>query len=460
MTRILQIDTPALGDRSYLAHDGEVALVIDPQRDIDRVLWAAGEAGVRITHVFETHIHNDYVTGGLALARATGAAYHVNGADPVSFERVPVSDGDVLPVGENLRVTVMATPGHTFTHLAYLLEERSGAEWVSVGVFTGGSLLHGAVGRPDLLGAAHTDALVRHQHASAHRLSRLPEQTRVLPTHGFGSFCAATQSTADASTIAVERETNSALRLGLEEFVEQLLAGLDAWPAYYARMAPANLAGPGPSILDAPQHATAAEVRASIAAGEWVVDLRNRVAFGAGHVVGSVNFGVDGDYATHLGWVVPGDARITLLSDSPQDIIEARRGLSRIGIDPAAQATGTLADWTGGEPAGSLRRARFADLVDVRHHREIILLDVRRDLEHAKASLPGAVHIPLHELLDRIHELPEGEIWLHCASGYRASVAASILSARGRRVVLIDDNFERALRDGVITAAIPAPVSR
>ena len=119
---VVAIDTPALGDRSYLAHDGEVALVVDPQRDIDRVLDLAAARGVRITHVFETHLHNDYVTGGLALARATGAAYHVNAADPVAFDRVPVSDGDVIEVSPVMRVRVLATPGHTFTHLSYVLE--------------------------------------------------------------------------------------------------------------------------------------------------------------------------------------------------------------------------------------------------------------------------------------------------------------------------------------------------
>jgi len=139
---VVAIDTPALGDRSYLAHDGEVALVVDPQRDIDRVLALAAARGVRITHVLETHLHNDYVTGGLALARATGAAYHVNAADQVAFDRVPASDGDVIEVSPVMRVGVLATPGHTFTHLSYVLEAGGHAH----AVFTGGSLLCGFSG--------------------------------------------------------------------------------------------------------------------------------------------------------------------------------------------------------------------------------------------------------------------------------------------------------------------------
>ena len=208
MFSIVPIETPTLGDRSYLAHDGKVALVVDPQRDIDRVLELAGAAGVRITHVFETHIHNDYVTGGLALSKATGAAYHVNAADKVAYQRVPTHDGDVIDVSDALRIRVIATPGHTYTHLSYSLE----SEGEQVGVFSGGSLLFGSTGRPDLLGPDHTHDLVHHQYASAHRLAaELPDQTQVLPTHGFGSFCAATEFEGTSSTIGQERRTNPAL---------------------------------------------------------------------------------------------------------------------------------------------------------------------------------------------------------------------------------------------------------
>ncbi len=246
---VLTVDTPSLGDRSYLVHDGEVAFAVDPQRDIDRVLALLEEHGVRLTDVFETHIHNDYVTGGLALARRTGAAYHVNAVDEVAFERTPVRDGDTVAVGDRMRVTAVATPGHTFTHLSYALADGS----TDVGVFSGGSLLYGATGRPDLLGPEHTDALVRHQHASAHRLADLlPDDAEVFPTHGFGSFCSATQSEATASTIGQERQANPVLTQDEETYVRELLDGLGAWPAYYAHMAPANEAGPSEPDLSLP----------------------------------------------------------------------------------------------------------------------------------------------------------------------------------------------------------------
>jgi glyoxylase-like metal-dependent hydrolase (beta-lactamase superfamily II) len=246
---VVAIDTPALGDRSYLAHDGQVAVVVDPQRDIDRVLDLAAARGVRITHVFETHLHNDYVTGGLALAHATGAAYFVNAADPVAFDRVPARARDLIEVSPVMRVRVIATPGHTFTHLSYVLEAAGRAH----AVFTGGSLLYGSTGRPDLLGPGYADELAHAQFASVHRLAaELPEDADVYPTHGFGSFCSATQSEGSASSIGRERRANPALILDEDRYVTELLAGLDAYPAYYAHMGPANAAGPsGPGTCPA-----------------------------------------------------------------------------------------------------------------------------------------------------------------------------------------------------------------
>ncbi|GGB89597.1 MBL fold metallo-hydrolase [Knoellia flava] len=450
---IVPIDTPTLGDRSYLAHDGSVALVVDPQRDIDRVLTLADEAGVRITHVFETHIHNDYLTGGLALAEATGAAYHVNAADEVSYARAPISDGDVVEVSPNLRVRAIATPGHTFTHLSYALESLSDEGTEAVGVFTGGSLLFGATGRPDLLGHEHTHDLVHHQFSSAHRLAdELPDHAHVLPTHGFGSFCSA-GSTGDttASTIGAEKRQNPALTQDEEQWVADTLAGLDAYPAYYAHMAPGNSAGPSAPDLSTPESADKETLATRIAAGEWVVDLRTRTAFAAGHVTGTLNFGVDGQFATYLGWLIPWGTPLTLLGDRPEQVAEAQRELVRIGIDHLeGAATGSPEDWTDA-PLGSFERAVFADLAQVRHHRRVAVLDVRRASEFAEAHIDGAVNVPLHELLDRLDEVPSGEVWVHCAGGYRASIAASVLSARGVHVVAVDDSFD----EGAKPAGLP-----
>jgi hydroxyacylglutathione hydrolase len=467
MAEVVRIETPTLGDRSYLAHDQHVAVVIDPQRDIDRVLALADRLGVRVTHVAETHIHNDYLTGGLSLARATGAEYLVNSADPVAFHRTPVSDGEVVSVGDALELRALATPGHTFTHLSYVL--ASGGE--VAGVFTGGSLLYGATGRPDLLGADNAPALARAQYASAQRLAReLPDQTEIFPTHGFGSFCAAGSTGGQDSSIGQEKLVNPALTLGEWDYVESLLAGLDAWPAYYAHMSPANLAGPQPLVLAPPRPADPAEIRRRIAAGEWVIDLRDRIAFAAGFLPGSVSFPLEGSFATYLGWTVPWGAPVTLLGESPEQVAQAQRELARIGFDRlAAVSGGGPAAWADGQPLSTLRLASFADLAAAAGGQPPAgngqpaggngqpaggaatprVLDVRRDLEWQEGHVAGAVHIPLFELAGRLGDVPDGEVWVHCQSGYRAMVAASMLAARGRQVVAVDDDFCHAAEAGL-----------
>jgi hydroxyacylglutathione hydrolase len=448
MADVLTIETPALGDRSYLVHDGTAALVIDPQRDTDRITALAADHGLRITHIAETHIHNDYLTGGPALAAATGAAYLVNAADPVGFDRTPVADGDTIEVGDTLRVRALATPGHTFTHLSYVVESAG----VAAGVFTGGSLLYGTTGRPDLLGPEHTGALARAQYASAHRLAaELPDTTPVFPTHGFGSFCSAGPSGGgQSSTIGGEKRVNPVLTLSEREYTGGLLAGLDTWPAYYAHMGPANLAGPLGPDLSPPRQASAAEVRRRVEAGEWVIDLRDRIAFAAGFLPGSVSFPMDDSFVSHLGWTVPWGAPLTLLGETPEQVARAQRELARIWADrPAAAASGGPAQWSAGAPLASLRLAKFGGLAAAMAAGCPVVLDVRRHLEWTERHIAGARHIPLHELPGRAGELPPGEVWVHCQSGYRAIVAASLLAGRGREVVSVNDDFDNAAAAGL-----------
>jgi hydroxyacylglutathione hydrolase len=447
MAEVLQIATPALGDRSYLIHDGTVALVLDPQRDTDRITALAVDHGLRITHIAETHIHNDYLTGGPALAAATGAAYLVNAADPVGFDRTPVTDGDTVDISDTLRVRALATPGHTFTHLSYVLE--SGGQ--VAGVFTGGSLLYGTTGRPDLLGPEHTDALARAQYASAHRLAaELPDTAPVFPTHGFGSFCSAGQSGGQSSTIGGEKLANPVLTLSEREYLDGLLAGLDVWPAYYAHMGPANLAGPPGPDLSPPHRASAEEVRRRAEAGEWVIDLRDRIAFAAGFLPGSVSFPMTDSFTSYLGWTVPWGAPLTLLGETPEQVAQAQRELARIWADrPAAAASGGPARWAVGARLASLRLAKFGDLAAAMTAGRPVVLDVRRRLEWVESHIAGARHIPLHELSSRAAELPPGEVWVHCHSGYRSIVAASLLARLGRQAVSVDDDFGNAAAAGL-----------
>ncbi|WP_405905364.1 MBL fold metallo-hydrolase [Streptomyces sp. NBC_00828] len=444
------IEVSGLGNRSYIAGGERTAVAVDPPRDVDRVIAAAARRGVRISHVVETHVHNDYVTGGLELARLTGAAYLVPAGARVFFARVPVHDGDrtEIDTATGLTLRALATPGHTPHHTSYVLEENGTA----VAVFTGGSLLIGTVGRPDLVEPRLTEHLARAQHASAHRLAaELPDDTAVLPTHGFGSFCSSSQAEGSDTTIGKERASNEALIRDVDDFVADLLAGLDDIPAYYTHMGPANAAGPAPVDLTPPSVADAEEIAARLAAGEWVVDLRNRVAFAAGHLSGSFNFEAEGQLATYLAWLIPWGKPLTLLAESPEQLAAAQRELVRVGIDrPAAAATGDPGCWVRqGEASASFPRATFADLAG-RHPAEgLVALDVRRASERAGGYIEGSVHIPVHLLHRSLDEVPAGEVWVHCAGGMRAAIAASLLEAAGREVVAVDDSFDAAEKAGL-----------
>ncbi len=455
MVDIITIETTSLGDRSYLVTDGAVAAAIDPQRDIDRVLDLASARGVTITHVFETHVHNDYVTGGYQLARETGAAYHLHADDEVDFDRVGLRDGDVVTVGD-VRFTAVHTAGHTPTHLSYVAH----ADGVDVAVFTGGSMLYGTVGRTDLISRATAEELTRRQFRSVHRLAgMLTDDVQVMPTHGFGSFCSSTVVEAgDTSTIGDERQANLALTLTDEDtFVERLLSGLDAYPRYYAHMAPRNRLGPEPIDLSPPVDADPSEIRQRIHAGEWVVDLRSRTIYAADFLGGTVNVELSDSFSTYLGWLVPWNLPVTLVGDTSDDVAAAQRELVRIGIDrPAAAAAGGVDLYGAGGDRRSYQVVDFPALVRARDGgRSPIVLDVRRADEWADGCVEGAIHVPLHRLEREIARVPEGEVWVHCRSGYRASIAASLLARAGRTPVLIDDEYDRAGELG-LTGPSPA----
>jgi hydroxyacylglutathione hydrolase len=438
------VSTDELGDRSYVVHDGEVAIIVDPQRDLDRIEAVLAERSLRGVVVAETHIHNDYVSGGLELSRRTGATYLVAGTDEVAFDRRSVRDGDVLEAGR-LHVTVVATPGHTDGHLTYVVGDRTGPPVA----FTGGSMLYGSVGRTDLVDPARIDELTRAQYRSVRHLTELlADDVAVYPTHGFGSFCSSGSSARDVrSTIGVEKGRNDALVTDDEDdFVAALVAGLTAFPGYYAHMSARNRDGAGPIDLSPPSPADAVELARRIGRGEWVVDLRPRTAFAAEHLAGTIGIGLGQHFATYLGWLIPWETPLTLVADSAEQITAAQRQLVRIGIDrPDGAAVGSPRDLGTDDRMRSYPTATFADLAD---EPDAVVLDVRRDDERAKGHIRGSTHIPLHALPQRIVDVPEGRLWVHCASGYRAAIAASLLDRAGRDVVLVDDDFERA--EGIV----------
>jgi len=454
---VIPLDSSGLGDRSYIAHDGVHALVVDPQRDFDRVEELLAEHGLTLTHVAETHIHNDYVTGGLELARRHDATYVVPGDVELSYEGLAVRDGDSFTVG-GMTVDVIHTPGHTPHHVSFAVRkgDHLGA------VFTGGSLLYGSVGRPDLVAPDLAVKQAHDQWRSARRLAdTLDDRTPIYPTHGFGSFCAATQAKGLSSTIGNEKTVNPALTEDEEEFVENLLAGLDVFPAYYAHMGPMNAAGPRDVDLSPPEQADPAVLRQRIMAGEWVVDLRSREVFAAGHVPGALNFDLDGPFINYLAWMMPWGTPITLLGSTPQQVQAAHRELVRVGIDNAVgQASGGPDVWLE-DPAAAQRMEQvdFHGVAAARAAGDIFLLDTRQILEWDAGHVDGAVFMPFYEIADRLAEIPRDKpVHVYCGSGYRAAAVASLLLHYGfTNIVHVDDEFANAAAAGLSIVADEAP---
>ena len=435
------IETTGLGDRSYLISDGGIGVVIDPQRDIDRVLALAEKRAVRIALVLETHLHNDYLTGGLELSGRVGADYVVPAGDTVAYDRVPAADGDDLEAGP-MRLRVLHTPGHTHHHVSYVVADADGQVQA---VFTGGSMLYGATGRTDLVGPEHTDELTHAQYHSVRRLvDELPAGTPVFPSHGFGSFCAATPTSGDSSTVGEQAKVNPALTRDEQTFVDELIAGLTAIPAWYSHMGPGNAAGPAPVDLSAPRHVDPAELAGRLAAGEWVIDLRTRTAFAAGHLPGALNFELAiANFVTYVGWLIPWGGPITLIGETEQQVAEARRELVRIGIDRlAGAAIGSPEALAAGRELASYPVSDFSGLAAaLGSDPNLVVLDARRDDERAGGGVRGSRHIPIHDLPGRLDEVPDGDVWVYCGSGYRASIAASMLARAGRRPVLVNGGY-------------------
>ena len=456
---IVPLATPNLGDRSYVVGRGGTAIVIDPQRDIDRVLAILDERGWNATHVLETHFHNDYVSGGLELAKVLRAEYVVPDGMPIDFVAQQVDDKAELQSDIGL-IRVIHTPGHTPNHISFAVnidgEDRA--------LFTGGSLLFGSVGRPDLLGPEFTEPLARAQWASMRRIAADVTPTAgVYPTHGFGSFCSATATVGDSSTVAQQMRTNKAFSTDEDPFVAELIAGLDAYPTYYRYMGPANQAGGAPIDLSLPPVVSPAQIAERIRSGEWVVDLRHRERFAGDHVLGTLNFDVHGNAVTYLGWTIDWGTPITLLGESTDEVQLMQRELVRIGIDrPAGYAVGAPSDWASEDaPVTSYPRLKHADMAAaLAVDPDLPMLDLRRNSETDDGYVIGAKLVPLHELRPRMAEIvtwakEQGQpVWIYCGSGFRAAIGASMLQAQGVDVVHVDDDFPNAAKAGLTIAPI------
>jgi hydroxyacylglutathione hydrolase len=428
---------------ALLADDTQgVAAVIDPRRDVDVYLRDAAARGLRITHVVETHLHNDYISGARELAAVAGARHLIGAGAELRFEFTPLNDGAQFDVG-SLRFSAVETPGHTPEHLAYAVADRSRADEPLL-VFSGGSLLVGAVGRTDLLGGDKAEPFARQMFHSLHdRLLKHEDFVWVLPTHGGGSLCSKDIASTPSSTIGYERRHNGLLAIDeVEQFVRALLEGQPAYPRYFARMRPINQAGPAPlGRISDPVPLTPEEVSDLLDGEALAIDLRSHNDYVAAHLPGALSIPAGSSFGTWLGWVVPPDRPLVLVLDRPEQWDAALLQALRIGYeDVRGYLQGGMARWLAsglavetseGATIHELRR-RLERGTTARDGNEPLVLDVRQRAEYERAHIPGAVHLMAGELPERLAELPRDRpIATICTVGYRSAVAAGLLRHEG-----------------------------
>ncbi len=434
--------TPGLGDNSYLARSGQEAVLVDPQRDIWRFLQVAEKQGLSVRHVLETHVHNDYLSGALAVRAATGAEIGAPAKGNYGFPHRGLREGDELRVGD-LRLIAIETPGHTPEHLSYLVFEGTAKN--PAAVFTGGSLIVGSAGRTDILGEGQTKELTRAQFSSVRRLAQLADEVQVLPTHGAGSFCVSTVAAlARTSTVGAERMRNPAILAPDEEsFLRQQLTGLLAFPSYYRYMAPINRKGPSVlRALPAIPSLTPPDVVRLTNEGAWIVDARDRLDFARGHIAGAVNVELNNTFASYVGWVIPFGTELVLVLPDGAALDEAVTQLIRIGYDRLdGYLAGGIDAWrSDARPTSSYPVADIDDLCQAcLSGHPMKILDVRQQREWDQGHIPEkSLHVFLGDLPQHLDDLPrDKELWTICASGYRASTAASLLDRAGMRVRLV-----------------------
>ena len=432
-----------LSHASYLVADesSRRALVVDPQRDISGYLADAAAAGLDIEKVIETHFHADFLSGHLELAEATGARICFGEQADAEFPIERLAHGQRIDLGEVV-VEVRATPGHTPESISLVVYEHPDDE-VPYGVLTGDTLFIGDVGRPDLLAAEGTSATAMARqlyHSVREQLLTLPDETRVFPAHGAGSACGKSLSSETSSTIGEQRRTNYALSpMAESDFVHIVTEGQPSTPLYFPYSAHRNRERR--PLLDEhhrPVAMSPSEVLERQCGGAVILDTRDTAEFAAGHLPGSLNVGLAGRVAEDAGDVLRPEDRIILVSDADHDL-EAKVRLGRIGFD---NVIGALVDpmsvfMERAELTERSSRLTAVELVDRIHAApELTLLDVRNAGEFADGAIPGSLNIPLASLMTCLDELePDRPVVAYCASGYRSSIAASVLARAGLRDV-------------------------
>jgi hydroxyacylglutathione hydrolase len=429
-----------LAHASYLlASEGE-AVVVDPQRDVELYLKAAAEHGLAIRHIFETHLHADFVSGHKELAARTGAKIYIGAQAGAQFPHVPVSDGFELKFGKSW-IHVLETPGHTPESICLVVtdREKSITPWA---VLTGDTLFIGDVGRPDL-SPSHTPAqLAGMLYDSLHtKLLTLPDNVLVYPAHGAGSLCGKNMRAEKSSTIGTERLTNYALQIkGREEFVAQLTSNLPARPEYFMKDAEINRTGAAPlSELPALCAIEPSDLERRLQEGEIALDVRSGEEFAEGHVPGSINIALSGQFASWAGTVLGLTAHPVLIADTDQQIEEARVRLARIGMETLdGYLAGGVRAWKEAElPVAQTQQITPEDLKSQLQDSAVQVLDVRRQAEWDAGHIEGAAWWPLDNFKVSPPEIDrDAPLAVHCKSGYRSMIASSLLERAGFHHIL------------------------
>jgi len=432
--------TEGLGNLSYLIGDNAkgAAAVIDPRADIDVYLDLARSHKVAITHIFQTHVHEDFLSGAVELAARTGSAVnfmsHEGGGGDYGYEHKRLRSGDSFEFG-SVVLTARHTPGHTPEHISFLVAEskRPGTPY---GVFSGGSLLINAAGRTDLLGLKQAEKLVAQQYHTLHDFYLgLDDHVLLHPTHGHGSACGAQIGDRLSSTIGYERRFNPFLQLkNLKEFRDYALGNLPPKPSHYARLKETNLAGPG-VLMNLPRVPAlpASKFKEALEAGKSVVvDTRMMLAFGGGHIPGAINIGAQPELSVWAGWMLDAKVPILLVLQGDEDLEKVVRLFLRTGFTRfRGYLVGGMSAWdNAGLPLEETRQITVHELK--RHPRDYQIVDVRAPEEWKEGHVPGAKHMFLPELTKRLGKLSKrAPVAVYCNSGYRASLGASLLEQEG-----------------------------
>jgi len=429
-----------LAHASYvIGSDGEAA-VVDPQRDVDQYIAEAEAHNLKIKYIIETHLHADFVSGHRELAARTGAQIVFGKQAGATIPHQAVTDGDELTVGQ-VKLRIIETPGHTPESICVLVDDAAGAGSVPK-LLTGDTLFIGDVGRPDLAGGkGYTPQIMAAMmYDSLHeKILRLDDAVEVYPAHGAGSMCGKNLSTETSSTIGQQRKFNYALQpMTKEQFVKMMTTDLPEAPAYFSKDAEINRSGADAlSGLPKPQSLSPEEVRDFGQHGCVILDVRTPAEFGAGHVHGSLNIGLGGQFASWAGSLIPITAPIVIVANSDEQVEEAQVRLARVGLENIKGfLTGGIDGWKrAGLELATVPQITVAELKDlIAARKDLQVIDVRRPAEYDSGHAPSAVTAPLAKFRETLPAMglnPDGPSAIICAGGYRSSAATSIAQQLG-----------------------------